>query len=174
MKSIETARLILRPWREDDAADLYKYAKDPLVGPPAGWKPHENQEESLRVLQNILMDGRTWAITLKGSDEPIGSIGLFGSDVSLGSGEPELGYWLARPFWGRGIVPEAAAKLIALCFEKGHERVWCSHFQGNDKSRRVIEKCGFEYRCTEAWEVPAFNETRQALYYSILRKEEKE
>ena len=45
MKPIETERLLLRPWRLEDAADMYAYAKNPNVGPNAGWKPHESVEE---------------------------------------------------------------------------------------------------------------------------------
>ena len=177
MSVLETRRLILRPWREDDAADLYHYAKDPRVGPAAGWAVHKDEADSLHILRTVLMnDGKaenevTWAVTIKGSDEPVGSIGIFPSEVSLGEGEPEIGYWIGVPFWGQGYIPEAVRFLLRHCFEKGAEQVWCSHFEGNEKSRRVIEKCGFQYRCTQDWFVPAFNETRKALYYSVSRED---
>ena len=177
MSVLETQRLILRPWREDDAADLYHYAKDPRVGPAAGWAVHKDEADSLHILRTVLMnDGKaenevTWAVTIKGSDEPVGSIGILPSEVSLGEGEPEIGYWIGVPFWGQGYIPEAVRFLLRRCFEKGAERVWCSHFEGNEKSRRVIEKCGFQYRCTQDWFVPAFNETRKALYYSVSRED---
>ena len=177
MSVLETQRLILRPWRGDDAADLYHYAKDPRVGPAAGWAVHKGEADSLHILRTVLMnDGKaenevTWAVTIKGSDEPVGSIGIFPSEVSLGEGEPEIGYWIGVPFWGQGYIPEAVRFLLRRCFEKGAERVWCSHFEGNEKSRRVIEKCGFQYRCTQDWFVPAFNETRKALYYSVSRED---
>ncbi|MGN0963992.1 MAG: GNAT family N-acetyltransferase [Dysosmobacter sp.] len=177
MSVLETQRLILRPWREDDAADLYHYAKDPRVGPAAGWAVHKDEADSLHILRTVLMnDGKaenevTWAVTIKGSDEPVGSIGIFPSEVSLGEGQPEIGYWIGVPFWGQGYIPEAVRFLLRRCFEKGAERVWCSHFEGNEKSRRVIEKCGFQYRCTQDWFVPAFNETRKALYYSVSRED---
>ena len=168
MSVIETERLRLRPWREDDAADLYKYACDPQVGPAAGWAPHKDEADSLNVLRTVLMKPDTWAITLKGSDEPVGSIGVFPTAVSIGEKQPEIGYWLARPFWGNGYVPEAVRALIARCFEQGAETVWCAHFPGNDKSRRVIEKCGFTYRCTEPW-TTALGERRESRDYSLER-----
>lgn len=177
MSVLETQRLILRPWREDDAADLYHYAKDPRVGPAAGWAVHKDEADSLHILRTVLMnDGKaenevTWAVTIKGSDEPVGSIGIFPSEVSLGKGQPEIGYWIGVPFWGQGYIPEAVRFLLRRCFEKGAEQVWCSHFEGNEKSRRAIEKCGFQYRCTQDWFVPAFNETRKALYYSVSRED---
>ena len=57
-----TERLILRPWDVSDAQSLYEYAKDPEVGPVAGWPPHKNTEESLRVIQNVLNSAECYAI----------------------------------------------------------------------------------------------------------------
>lgn len=51
---LETERLILRPWLESDAECLYEYAKDPAVGPAAGWPPHTSVENSREIIQNIL------------------------------------------------------------------------------------------------------------------------
>ena len=167
---IETRRLVLRPWREEDAADLYRYASDPAVGPAAGWAPHESVEDSLNVLRTILMKPDTWALTLKGSDEPVGSVGIFPSSCSLANGQPEIGYWLARPLWGNGYIPEAVRALIGLCFERGEGAVWCAHADFNRKSRRVIEKCGFTCRCAEDWTSP-LGDVRRCLYYSILRED---
>ncbi len=170
MDRIETKRLILRPWREDDAADLYRYASDPEVGPAAGWAPHKSVEDSLGVLRSILMKPETWAVTLRGSDEPVGSVGIFPGSCAMADRQPEIGYWLARPLWGNGYIPEAVRALIALCFERGAAAVWCAHARQNDKSRRVIEKCGFTYRCTEDW-TSQMGDVRESLYYSILREE---
>ena len=170
MSIIETPRLILRPWREADAADLYRYASDPQVGPAAGWPAHTSVEDSRNVLRTILMKPNTWAVTLRGSGEPVGSIGYFPGDCSLADKQPEIGYWLARPFWGNGYIPEAVRALIALCFERGAAAVWCAHADFNDKSRRVIEKCGFRYRCTEDWR-SSIGDLRRCLYYSITRED---
>lgn len=167
---IETERLVLRPWREDDAANLYKYAKDPRVGPAAGWPVHESVENSLEILRAVLMNENTWAVCLKGSGEPVGSIGRFPSDCTQADSQPEIGYWIGVPHWGKGYIPEAAKALVSLCFEEGAATVWCGHFEGNEKSRRVIEKCGFTYRCAEPWQRPG-DDKRNTLYYSIEREE---
>ena len=53
MSVLETERTILRPFQEADAEDLYRYARDPRVGPIAGWKPHESVEESRRIIQTV-------------------------------------------------------------------------------------------------------------------------
>jgi RimJ/RimL family protein N-acetyltransferase len=170
MEIIETERLILRPWREDDAADLYRYASDPEVGPAAGWVPHKSVEDSLAVLRSTLIKPDTWAVTLRSSDEPVGSIGVFPSPCAQAKGQPEIGYWIARPLWGNGYIPEAVRAVIARCFDRGAEAVWCAHAEGNRKSRRVIEKCGFTYRCSENW-TSSLGDVRNCLYYSIRRED---
>ncbi len=162
---IETERLVLRPWREEDAAALYQYASDPQVGPAAGWAPHRDVPDSLNILRSVLMDDHTWAITIKGSDEPVGSIGISPGRQEAERGEYEIGYWIGRPFWGQGYVPEAVRALMSLYFSFGAGRIWCAHAEGNDKSRRVIEKCGFTYRFTAPWTAP-IGEVRTALYYA--------
>ena len=164
----ETERLCMRPWREDDAAVLFRWASDPEIGPAAGWVPHRDEADSLQVLRTVLINDDTWALTLRGSPEPVGSIGAFPTDLSIGGAQPEIGYWLARPFWGRGYMPEAVRALIGLCFNGGASAVWVSHFPHNAKSRRVIEKCGFRYVTDEDFSC-ADGIRRPARYYVIER-----
>lgn len=166
---IETKRLILRPWREDDAADLYKYACDERIGPDAGWPVHKDEQDSLNVLRTVLIKENTWAITIKGSDEPVGSIGYFPGDATRANGEPEIGYWIAVPFWGNGYIPEATQAVIDRCFNEGANQVWCAHFIENLKSRKVIEKCGFVYQFTEPWSRGSESHD-ETLYYCISRE----
>ena len=66
MRDLETERLVLRMYREEDAEGLYEYAKNPNVGPRAGWKPHESAEESLEIIRDIFLPAESWAIRLKG------------------------------------------------------------------------------------------------------------
>lgn len=150
---LETERLVLRPWRESDAAALYEAARDPLVGPAAGWAVHTSVENSRAVIRSILSAPDTFAVTLKEHpDVPIGSVGIFPTEIEEGKGESEIGYWIARPYWGRGLIPEAVRALLRVCFlERGEKRVWCGHFEGNEKSQRVIEKCGFSHVCNNIW-----------------------
>ena len=70
--TLETERLILRPWEEKDAEECYKYAKDPRVGPIAGWPVHTSVENSRQVIRDVLMVPETYAIVLKETDLPIG------------------------------------------------------------------------------------------------------
>ncbi len=170
MPIVETRRLILRPWREEDAEDLYRYASDPEVGPAAGWAPHSSVEDSLQVLRTILIKPDTWAITCRGSDEPIGSIGIFPTTWPGAKDRPEIGYWVARPFWGRGYAPEAVQALTELCFARGEEEIFCAHADWNRKSRRVIEKCGFHYLGDAPW-LSSLGDVRNCCFYSIRRED---
>ena len=66
---METDRLILRPWQESDAETLYKYAKDPEIGPAADWPPHTSVEDSLEVIRTVFSAPETYAVVLKETPE---------------------------------------------------------------------------------------------------------
>ena len=146
---LETERLLLRPWRESDAEECYKYAKDPRVGPIAGWPVHKSVENSRHVIKTFLMEPETYAIVLKETGFPVGSIGLHRNDLAEKEDEMELGYWIGVPYWGRGLVPEASRELLRHAFDDLHlARVWCGYYDGNEQSKRVQEKLGFKYQWT--------------------------
>ena len=170
---LETERLILRPWEESDAEECYKYAKDPGVGPAAGWPVHTSVENSRQIIHDVLMAPETYAIVLKETGLPVGSIGLHRNDLAKKDDEAELGYWIGVPYWGQGLVPEASRELLRHAFEDLNlKRIWCGYYDGNDKSRRVQEKLGFVYqRTTENAPVPQLGETRKG-HVNLLTKEE--
>lgn len=162
---LQTKRLTLRKWAASDADSLYEYAKDPAVGPIAGWPPHKSTEESLAVIQSVFNGAECYAICEKGSDKAIGAVELMlhgHSSHTVCEDECELGYWLGKPFWGRGYMPEAARELLRRGFEDlGTQKVWCGYYDGNVKSERVQEKLGFQYHHTcENVPVPLMNEIR--------------
>lgn len=148
-----TERLILRPWRESDADSLYEYAKDPSVGPAAGWPAHTGREHSLTVIRNVLTVDESYAVCMKEDNRAIGSISLFRtarSHTQTDNTEWEIGFWLGAPFWGRGYIPEAVRTLQRHAFvDLGCTALWCACFEGNEKSRRCQEKCGFIFHHTE-------------------------
>ena len=139
MIQIETERLLLRPWEDGDAPVLYRWASDPEVGPRAGWPPHTSQANSLEIIHGALGLPETYAMVLKETGEPVGSIGLFTPDVPCpdlpvpeGMAQMELGYWVARPYWGRGLAPEASAALLDRGFGVLNCAViQCCHFDFN-------------------------------------------
>ena len=171
--TLETERLILRPFTEADAADLYEYARDPRVGPPAGWPPHKSLEESREIIGSVFSAANTFAVVDKPSGKAIGSAGFVGRHQTLLPGpDDEIGYALNPEFWGRGLMPEAVRELLRYGFEDlGLRTIWCNHWEQNQKSRRVIEKCGFRYRFTEkAWE-ELMEEERTVRFYALTKEE---
>ena len=145
---IETDRLILRQWRETDLEDLYEYAGVPGVGEMAGWRHHESIEESRQILEMFIRHRKTFALELKGNGKVIGSLGLEEPDPDPAADRygREIGYVLSKDYWGRGLMPEAVNAVIDYCFkELGFCYLTYGHFLRNDRSRRVVEKCGFAY-----------------------------
>lgn len=154
MNSLETRRLILTPWRVEDAEALYALASDPDIGPMCGWEPHESVEESREVIRSVFSAPETYAILGRESGTLLGSVVLKEPEEIFpeleATRQRELGYWLGRPYWGRGIMPEAAQALLRHGFEDIKlAAVWCAHYVWNGQSRRVIEKCGFQYQFTK-------------------------
>lgn len=166
---LETKRLLLRPWDESDAPALYPLARDPDVGPRCGWKPHTSEKESAEVIHDVLAVPESYAIVCKESGALIGSMGLH--PVEGHPADRELGYWIGKPYWGRGYTPEAAREVIRHAFEElGCLEVWCGHFDFNAQSRRVIEKCAFRYRLTKETTL-SDGIPHQTLMYALTREE---
>ena len=149
---LTTERLLLRTWKETDAESLYEYAKDPEVGPIAGWPVHTSVENSREIIRGVLSAEETYAVCLQEDGKAIGSIGLMigtASNLNLPDTEGEIGYWIGVPFWGQGFIPEAVKELLCHGFEDLKlNKIWCGYFEGNIKSKRVQEKCGFIYHHT--------------------------
>ena len=103
---------------------FFEYAKDPDVGPIAGWPCHKNVEESRGVIKNVLSYPECYAICQKDDNIAIGSIELKlngNTAMTNRDDECELGYWLGKPFWGKGyIYPELISKPTSFSFPSGH------------------------------------------------------
>ena len=174
--NLVTERLILRRWRASDAKTLFEYAKDPDIGPAAGWPAHQDIQESRDVLEKVLKVKETYAICLKNDTHPIGTISLKlkgHTDLTDRDDECEVGYWLGKPFWGQGIMPEAVGELLRHAFEDiGMTKVWVGYYEGNVKSKRVQEKCGFRFQWrSEGVDVPLMHEKRTG-YVSSMTKDQ--
>ena len=162
---METERILLRPWREEDAEGLYRLASDPEVGPRAGWAPHRSVDESREVIRTIFSNDHTWAIVehrgcrLPACENiagwqpasqpayPVGCICYYPhgeSNIGIGPDDAEVGYWVARPWWNRGLATEALRLLINHCFcNIGFRTLWGDYLESNPASGRVMQKCGF-------------------------------
>ena len=173
---IETKRLRLRPWCDTDAPSLYKYASHPDIGPIAGWPPHTSVENSLEIIRTVFVAPETYAVVLKDTNEPVGCCGILLSNslhtADMKQGEAEIGYWIGKPYWGQGLIPEAVEALLVRCFQNLHlNAVWCGYYEGNDKSKRVCEKCGFKYHHTKHNVTSPLGDKRTEHFY-IMTKED--
>jgi len=145
---MQTARLTLRPWLDSDAETLFKYASDPDVGPRAGWPPHKSMEESREIIRTVFSGEGMWAVEWKETGEPVGCVGYLPASVSnlrIKDDEAEVGYWIAKPYWGKSICTEALQLVIDYCFNvKNFNTLWGDYFPENPASGKVMEKCGFK------------------------------
>lgn len=147
---IETARLVLRPFRMQDAQAMYdNWANDSQVTKFLTWQPHKNVEESRQILaewtaQYVKPDYYNWAIAWKDhEDQVIGSIGIVTLDADVESAS--IGYCIGRKWWRQGVMTEAFGGIITFLFEKvGLNRIQASHDTENPNSGKVMEKCGLK------------------------------
>ncbi|WP_321478453.1 GNAT family protein [uncultured Bacteroides sp.] len=147
MVKIETPRLLLRPIEESDAQDIYEYSCNPNVGITAGWKPHESIEETKEIMEQIFIRQKNiFGIVLKESNKLIGTIGLIQDPRRENPKAKMIGYALAQEEWGKGLMTEATKAVISYGFnEESLELISCTCYPDNQRSNRVIEKCGFHY-----------------------------
>ncbi len=173
MRILETERLILRQWRVTDAGALYDYAKNPNVGPHAGWKPHKDINESLEIIEKLFLPYDVFAIVYKETGKIIGSIGLEPDIRRPDIKSREMGYSLSEEYWKKGIMTEAAHEVMNYAFDVLDLDILaiCTG-PANLRSQRVIEKCGFTYEGTLRQAYRIYDGTlRDILCHSILRSE---
>ena len=141
---LATARLQLRPLQSEDASTIATLANDRRIAENTARIPHPytlaDAEGFLRYIEESETE-TAFAITLA-DDALIGICGLRMKPRQA----PEIGYWLGVPYWGHGYATEAARALIDHAFEDlGLERLEAGARVSNPASRRVLEKCGFQW-----------------------------
>ncbi len=170
---METPRLLLRRWKPLDFQAFLHFAGDPEVMLPAGSKPAQGLQEAEIQFHRALRDEGCYALVLKGTGEPIGKI-KFQEDLRrFRVNSLSIGYELARAYWGRGLMAEALSAMVEYAFRRrGVEVLAISHFAQNQRSRRVIEKCGFRYEGTILRGFRRFDgQVFDDVCYSITREE---
>lgn len=150
-KILETERLILRQFNENDLKDFYEYASVDGVGEMAGWIHHENIEKSKEILNLFINEDKVFAIVYKENNKVIGSLGIekYGMEDKLDEFKylygREIGYVLSKEYWGKGLMPEAVKCVIDYLFnELNLDFLTCGYYLFNNQSKRVQEKCGFK------------------------------
>lgn len=176
-KTIETQRLILRRFREEDAADMFNnWASDDEVTKFLSWPTHRDIEVSKKILEMWIseynsLENYNWAIQLKENGSVVGSIALMNIDNYIEN--CEVGYCIGKDFWNKGITAEAFSAVIDFAFkEPGFERITGRHHVDNSASGRVMEKCGLKYEGTLR-RIHKINTGTlvDCKYYSILKEE---
>ena len=148
LPALETARLLLRRPRMQDAEDIFRYASDPEVARYVLWDAHRSPAETRAWLRRLIRESRqgvpcSWAVVRREDGRVIGTVGFVW--YSAENRSAELGYSLARDCWNRGYATEA---LQAVCQEAFASlplnRLEAQHDLRNPASGRVMEKCGFQ------------------------------
>ena len=172
--TLTTRRLTLRPWRGTDAEDLYEYARVDGVGQMAGWTPHKDMEETRAVLAMFIRGKNVFALEHQG--KVIGSLGI---EEYCEENYPELaalkgreiGYVLSKDYWGMGLMPEAVRAVNEYLFETvGLDFILVGHFVHNQRSRRVIGKCGFGYIKNTRFET-RYDTVEESMEYILYRRD---
>lgn len=154
--TIETPRLILRGFIQEDLDDFFEYASVEGVGERAGWPHHKDKEVTQGVLTRFIEGKKTFALVHKEENKVIGSLGIEFYKLEDKLSEffsykgRELGFVLAKPYWGQGLMKEAVAKVIDYLFNVlDYDFLLCSHYEENIASMKVQRRCGFiPYRKT--------------------------
>jgi ribosomal-protein-alanine N-acetyltransferase len=143
--SLETPRLILREFSESDIPELVPLIGAREVAATTLRIPHPYEEKHAREFFATVPKENELrlAIRLRSTGRLCGGIGLHPDTEPQ---RAELGYWIGLPFWGNGYATEAAGAVIEYGFEKLKlERIFASHFKGNEKSGRVLQKVGMHH-----------------------------
>ena len=147
---IRTPRLVLRPYRETDLDEIWPYVSDPELPRMMSWAAHRDREETLAWLRGraaSIAEGTGIGFAVEHEGRAAGSVGLDGITWQLRAwrvDRAELGYWIAPHLQGRGLMTEAAAAVTRFGFETlGLHKITVGCIDGNEPSRRIIERLGF-------------------------------
>jgi ribosomal-protein-alanine N-acetyltransferase len=176
--TLETDRLVLRPFEEADADPLFPHAANPNVTRFTLWEHHKTIDETLMFVRDYArcryIEGvpEPYAIALKDDParKPVGAVGCFWA--SLPNRTMELGYWIAEPYWGKGVAAEACRAVVGYAFAACEpERMQARVIVGNAASTRVLEKLGFRYEGTLRGSLHRRGLIEDVMYYAVLRPE---
>lgn len=165
---LETARLILRPRRIEDAGALHRAFADVELMTYWSGPPHKSVEETRADLARDTPEWRRWAITRKGDDT---AIGVVAAGEKRQGNVTELGYILSRDHWGSGIAREAVSAVIDRIFAEGQRRIFADTDPDNAASRALLERLGFKFEALLRAEWETHLGVRDTTIYGLLSDE---
>ncbi|MFH1313813.1 MAG: GNAT family N-acetyltransferase [Candidatus Eisenbacteria bacterium] len=174
--TLETKRLVLRPFELKDAADIQRLAGDRAVADTVLNIPHPYEdgmaEEWISSHQENFNEdkGVTFAVISKEGGHLMGAISLMG--ISRRFSRAELGYWIGKPYWNQGFCTEAGETVLKYGFEEmGLNRIFASHFSRNPASGRVMAKLGMQHEGCLKQHIRRWDRYEDMVYCGILADE---
>ena len=171
--NLQTNRLFLRPIVVSDAPALFEARGDAEVMRYWDWPAQKDVAAVERIFAEHAPElssetARWWAVALSPDGPPIGECDL--SEIDIHHGRAEVGFLFARRHWGQGYACEAMERVIDYGFnDLGLERLWARFHEGNEASKRLLEKLGFTYEGRLRSHVVRDGERRDCLIYGRLR-----
>ncbi len=169
-------RLILRPFKPSDAPDIQRLAGDFAIADTTLNLPHPYEdgmaEDWISTHREAFEAGTDafFAVTLRETGELVGAMTLM--DIRSRFQRAELGYWIGRPYWGRGYATEAARAMLAYGFQELKlNRIFATHFVRNPASGRVMEKIGMICEGGMRQHAKRWDDFEDFKLYGILRSE---
>lgn len=171
MSKNTTPKFTLRPFRESDAESIVKYANNPKIAANLtdGFPNPYGLDDAKKFLTMAIQNEPYTIFAIEINGEACGSIGIFvQSDIHHKSAE--CGYWLAEPYWGKGIIPEAIKQIVDYGFRTFDiVRIYARPFSFNNASQRVLEKAGFTLEATLKKACFKNGQFCDEMIYSIVR-----
>jgi len=169
VKTLETERLLLRKFKDEDLDDLFEYAKLETVGPNAGWIPHPNKEHTQKILNHFVSGDDVWAMVKKDENKVIGSIGLHHTTLNNFGLVYELGYVMSTPYEGSGFMTEGVAEIINHAFTNIKlDKIYVGHFLENKRSEKLISRFNFKYLSDEEYASRDYGLKKSKIYVMTL------
>jgi [ribosomal protein S5]-alanine N-acetyltransferase len=167
--NLATERLLLRKLELSDAKQIGELAGNYDVAKTTLTIPHPYPKGSAAIFIQSMIDSETYALIQKESNQLIGMMTLKPHPTYH---RGELGYWIGKPFWGRGYGTEAARALVQYGFESLQlHKIYAQAFTTNPGSWRIMEKIGLKYEGTLRQHVYRFGEFYDLAQYGLLREE---
>lgn len=168
---METKSFTLRPWRLSNLDSLVKYADNPNIArnlTDAFPSPY-TRESGEAYIKMVCDDNPVKVFAIEIDGEAVGSIGVF-PQADIHRLNAEMGYWLAEPYWGKGIMPRAIMQMVEYAFSTFEiNRIFARPFGRNLASQRVLEKAGFTYETRFDKVLIKDGQIEDELFYSVRR-----
>ena len=165
---LETARLVLRPRRPDDAEALHAIYSDEALMRWWSHGPHATLDETRERMADKSPDWRCWSITRRDDDTAIGFVAV--NEKRQGN-VSEIGYALARAHWGQGLAAEAVTRMTGQIFAEGQRRIYADTDPDNTASRALLDRLGFKLEGYLRAEWETHIGVRDTTLYGLLREE---